>query len=46
MKGPDVAVWLLIVCVTINSIHRRNKKAEVLKEAIKNGLENINISGL
>lgn len=30
-------IMTLIICTTINSIHNRNKRAEVVKEAIRNG---------
>ena len=35
----DVAIVIVtvIICVTVNSIHKRNKTAEVVKEAIKQG---------
>ena len=32
-----IVIVVALICLTINSIHRRNKKAELIKEAIKNG---------
>lgn len=32
-----IVIVIVFICLTINSIHRRNKKAEIIKEAIKNG---------
>lgn len=30
-------IMTVIICITVNIIHKRNKKSEVIKEAIKNG---------
>lgn len=32
-----LVIMVAIICITINAIHKRNKKAEVIKEAIKQG---------
>lgn len=35
--GTIVFLVTAVVCLTINMIHKRNKKVEVMKEAIRNG---------
>ena len=35
--GSMICMMVAIVCITINAIHKRNKKAELIKEAIKQG---------
>lgn len=37
MFSTTIIIVALFVCITINSIHKRNKKTELIKEAIKNG---------
>lgn len=33
----ELVIMVAIVCITINAIHKRNKKAEVIKEALQQG---------
>lgn len=33
----DLVIMVAIVCITINAIHKRNKKVEVIKEALQRG---------
>ena len=32
-----IIIVTLIICVTVNVIHKRNQKAELIKEALKQG---------
>lgn len=38
-----VLIIVLIICLTITSIHKRNKKAEIIKECVRAGFADINV---
>lgn len=35
--GATLTIITVVICITLNSIHKRNKKTEVIKEALQQG---------